>query len=47
MKMNKVPHKCNYCNKQLYIETLVYRNGIYYCKKHWTKKYIENVNIKQ
>lgn len=36
--MNKIPHKCKYCNKQLYLENRVYIKGEYYCKEHWMKK---------
>ncbi len=34
----KIPHKCAFCDCQLYLENRVYRKGKYYCQKHWTKK---------
>ena len=37
MVKTKIPHKCNYCNCQLYLENRVYWKGKYYCKKHWSK----------
>ena len=37
MVKTKIPHKCDYCNCQLYLENRVYQKGKYYCKKHWSK----------
>ena len=36
-KKTIIPHKCAYCDKQLYLETRVYWKGKYYCKNHWKK----------
>ena len=31
MVKTKIPHKCNYCDCQLYLENRIYWKGKYYC----------------
>lgn len=34
----KIPHRCELCKRQLYINHYVYWKEKYYCENHWMKK---------